>query len=41
MIRSGFPVRLFGLQAAVLDSQRGSTGLNDGLVNGVTDNSAN
>lgn len=32
---------LFGLQAEVLDSQRRSTGLNDGLVNGVTDNSAN
>lgn len=32
---------LFALQAEVLDSQRRSTGLNDGLVNGVTDNSAN
>lgn len=32
---------LCGLQAEVLDSQRRSTGLNDGLVNGVTDNSAN
>lgn len=32
---------LFWLQAEVLDSQRRSTGLNDGLVNGVTDNSAN
>lgn len=35
------PLPLFGLQAEVLDSQRRSTGLNDGLVNGVTDNSAN
>lgn len=32
---------LSGLEAEVLDSQRRSTGLNDGLVNGVTDNSAN
>lgn len=32
---------LLGPEAEVLDSQRRSTGLNDGLVNGVTDNSAN
>lgn len=37
-----YSLSLFGLQAeAVLDSQRRSTGLNDRLVNGVTDNSAN
>lgn len=35
------PLPLSALQAEVLDSQRRSTGLNDGLVNGVTDNSAN
>lgn len=35
------PPSFFVLQAEVLDSQRRSTGLNDGLVNGVTDNSAN
>lgn len=32
---------LSGLQAEVLYSQRRNTGLSDGLVNGVTDNSAN
>lgn len=36
-----FLVWLFGLQAAVLDSQRICTGLNDGPFNGVTNNSTN
>lgn len=35
------PSPLFGLQADVFDPQRRRTGLNDGFVNGVTDNSTN